>query len=466
MLLPDCIDDYVPEDAPVRAYDAMIDTMDLSKLGFVWNPKKVGNPQYHPKAMLKLMVYGYSYGVRSSRKLERECNYNLSFIWLLGGMKPDHKTIAEFRRRNKKALKNVLRSCARMCLRIGLIEGNTLFVDGSKFRANAGIANSWTPKKCKEALERIESRIETILSECEAVDEEEAGADSLVKLRKKLADKENLKERIESIYRELKEEEKASTNRTDGDCVRVKGRQGSHAGYNSQIAVDEKHGLIVTCEVVNQNNDLGQLESTVEQANETLETPCQTVCADAGYANYDDIQAVEDQEMEVIVPSNKQAHSQSVEPFDKLNFEYDAERDVYRCPAGECLSFRRTRKGCIREYQPKKGTCSRCRHFGVCTNSKEAGRQITRYVNEDYRKQVAKRYESVEGQAVYKKRKEKVELPFGHIKRNLGAGHFLLRGLEGVRAEMSLLSTCFNMVRMINLLGIKKLICQMNEIRV
>ena len=248
--------------------------------------------------------------------------------------------------------------------------------------------------------------------------------------------------------------------------MRVKGRQGSHAGYNSQIAVDEKHGLIVTCEVVNQNNDLGQLESTVEQANETLETPCQTVCADAGYANYDDIQAVEDQEMEVIVPSNKQAHSQSGEPLDKLNFEYDAERDVYRCPAGECLSFRRTRKGCIREYQPKKGTCSRCRHFGVCTNSKEAGRQITRYVNEDYRKQVAKRYESVEGQAVYKKRKEKVELPFGHIKRNLGAGHFLLRGLEGVRAEMSLLSTCFNMVRMINLLGIKKLICQMNEIRV
>jgi len=136
-LFPQSVDEYIPADAPVRAYDVIVDSFDFDALGIEVNSHKVGCPQYDPIAMLKLLVYGYSYGVRSSRKLERETHYNLSFIWLAGGLKPDHKTIAEFRRKNKSAIKKVLKQCARLCIDLGLIEGNTLFVDGSKIRANA-----------------------------------------------------------------------------------------------------------------------------------------------------------------------------------------------------------------------------------------------------------------------------------------------------------------------------------------
>ena len=108
-LFPQSIDEYIPQNASVRAYDVIIGSLDFGELGIKVNPHKVGSPEYDPKAMLKLLVYGYSYGVRSSRKLEREANYNLSFIWLTGGLKPDHKTIAEFRRKNKSALQNVWR---------------------------------------------------------------------------------------------------------------------------------------------------------------------------------------------------------------------------------------------------------------------------------------------------------------------------------------------------------------------
>ena len=159
ILFPQSIDEYIPQDAPVRAYDVFVDALDFDQLGIQIEPDKVGCPQYDPKAMLKLLVYGYSYGVRSSRKLERETHYNLSFIWLSGGLKPDFKTIAEFRRNNKTALANVLKQCARLCIKLGLIEGNTLFVDGSKIRANASINSSWNEDRCSKRLEKIDTRI-------------------------------------------------------------------------------------------------------------------------------------------------------------------------------------------------------------------------------------------------------------------------------------------------------------------
>jgi len=178
-LFPQSIDEYIPKTAPVRAYDAIVDSLDFTELSIALDPHKVGCPQYDPKAMLKLLVYGYSYGVRSSRKLEREAHYNLSFIWLTGGLKPDHKTIAEFRRKNKSALKKVLAQCARLCIELDLIEGNTLFVDGNKITANASINNTWTKERCKKYLSNIDRRIKQILLECDLVDEKEKDGGSL-----------------------------------------------------------------------------------------------------------------------------------------------------------------------------------------------------------------------------------------------------------------------------------------------
>jgi len=165
-LLPPSVEDYVSSDAPVRAYDAMVEAMDLAAMGFILDRSKVGNPQYDPQAMLKLLVYGYSYGIRSSRKLERECHYNLSFIWLVGGLKPDHKTIAEFRRNNKPALQQVIKQTARICIDLDLIDGNVLFIDGTRIRANAAIDNSLTVEKCNDRLAGLDKRIAQLLLDC------------------------------------------------------------------------------------------------------------------------------------------------------------------------------------------------------------------------------------------------------------------------------------------------------------
>jgi len=458
-LLPASVEEYVAQEAPVRAYDAFVDALNLKALGIKVDSNRVGNPSYDPKAMLKLLVYGYSYGVRSSRKLEREVNYNLSFIWLVGGLKPDFKTIAEFRRNNKKALKRVLKQCARLCIRLDLIAGNTLFVDGTKIRANASLKNTWDKKRCEKALKKVDKRIEEILRECETADEAEDGDPSLVALNKELKDKKKLKKKVENILSELEESAEKSLNMVDRDCARVNSVQGSHAGYNAQIVADEKNGLIVSSNVVKENNDLNQFALQVEDANETLGKKCDAAVADAGYATTDELKKVADQDIKVVVPSQRQATKSKVKEFDKKHFTYDSEKDCYICPEGQVLKYRYENRSLrSKVYMIESSSlCKRCRHFGKCTRSR-SGRKVTRLNNEETRAKFEAEYLKPESQKIYKLRKEKVELPFGHIKRNLKVGGFLLRGLEGVGSEMSLLSTCFNIVRMITLLGVKGLI--------
>ena len=339
-LFPDTMDDYIAQDHPVRAYDAFVDLFDLAKLKFELDPYKAGNPEYHPRAMLKLLVYGYSYGQRSSRKLERAVHYDIPFIWLMGGLSPDYHTIARFRA-NKEAIKNVLKQCAQMCVKLDLIEGNILFVDGSKFRADAGINQTWTVERCEKVLKKVDARIDGILAECERIGKAEQGSPSQVKLKEELKDKEALKARVEAVHKEIKDHGRRSLNTTDPECVKVKGRQGTHAGYNAQIVADEKHGLIVNSDAVNESNDLNQFANQIEQAQENLGKKCEISCGDAGYANTDKLKESDDQGQKVIVPSQKQAHDRPVKEFEKPRFQYDADKDCYACPQGNALPYGR-----------------------------------------------------------------------------------------------------------------------------
>ena len=458
MLFPQSIDEYISQDAPVRAYDAFVDALDFEKLGIQIEPDKAGCPQYDPKVMLKLLVYGYSYGIRSSRKLERETHYNLSFIWLASGLKPNFKTIAEFRRTNKKALVNVLKQCARLCVKLGLIEGNTLFVDGSKIRASASINNSWDQQRCSRHLEKIDTRIAQILSECEQADQSESNEPSLVKMKEELADNEKLRSKVLDILNTLKAEGKKSINATDPDCVKIHGRQGSHAGYNAQTVVDEKHGLIASADVVNENNDLHQFSGQIKQAAATLEKNPQAACADSGFSDIDELEKVDNDGIKVIVPSIRQVSDKQRGPFDKSNFKYDSASDSYMCPEGKILRYHRTNiQKEQKEYWSDGGTCKKCPHFGLCTNCSR-GRKVTRMLKEELCEKLERQYEQPDSQAIYDLRKQKVELPFGHIKHNLHVSGFLLRGLSGVRAEMSILSSCFNIARMISIIGVSELI--------
>jgi len=457
-LFPQSIDEYIPNDAPVRAYDAIIGSVDFDELGIKVDPHKVGCPQYDPKVMLKLLVYGYSYGVRSSRKLEREANYNLSFIWLTGGLKPDHKTIAEFRRKNKIALQKVLKQSARLCIRLGLIEGNTLFVDGTKIRANASMRNNWTEERCQKSLKNIDKRIKDILLECEAADDHEKQQQSLIKMRQELENHETLKSRVENILNELEAEKKQSTNTTDPDSKSMRTRQGPGYSYNAQLTVDEKHGLIVNSDVVSDNHDYHQFSEQIDQANEVLGKPCEVACADAGYADTNNLEMVDEQGIKVVVPSRRQVSKKEVGEFDKSRFKYDSKNDVYTCPEGKVLKFYGTNKARrVRNYAAGI-VCQNCKHFGKCTNSKRDGRKISRLFKEELREKLEASYKLPSSQKIYALRKQKAELPFGHIKHNLKVSHFLLRGLDGVNAEMSLLSGCFNIVRMINIIGVCALV--------
>jgi len=457
-LFPQSIDEYIPHDAPVRAYDVIIGSLDFGELGIKVDPHKVGCPQYDPKVMLKLLVYGYSYGVRSSRKLEREANYNLSFIWLTGGLKPDHKTIAEFRRRNKTALQKILQQSARLCIRLGLIEGNTLFVDGTKIRANASMRNNWTEERCQKSLKNIDRRVKEILLECEAADDQEKQQHSFIKLRQELEDHETLKSKVEDILNGLKVENKQSTNTTDPDSKSMRTRQGPGSSYNAQLTVDEKHGLIVNSDVISDNHDYHQFSEQIDQANEVLGKRCETACADAGYSDTNSLAMADEQGIKVIVPSQRQASKKGVGEFDKSRFKYDSQNDVYRCPEGKVLRFYGINKARrVRNYAAGI-VCQDCKHFGRCTKSKRDGRKISRLFKEEFREKLETSYKLPSSQKIYALRKQKAELPFGHIKHNLKVSHFLLRGINGVKAEMSLLSGCFNIARMINIIGVCALV--------
>jgi len=464
-LLPPSIEDYVTEIHPVRAYDAFVDTLDFNTLGIDLDEDQVGNSQYDPRAMLKLLVYGYSSGSRSSRKLEKATHENLAFIWLMGGLKADHKTIADFRRKHKKAIKKVLRQCAWMCVELDLIAGNVLFGDGTKMRANAGRAKTHNRAYYQGRLQEIGARIDRLLEECEEIDRQEEGSPSLVAMCQDLAQAQNLKRKIQEALSAVPESCQR-VNLTDPDCRLMRSIQGSHASYNVQSVVDGKHGLIVHAEPVQDAADVNQFARQIDQANQVLPRPCQVACADAGYADTQELAKIDGQGIEVIVPSQRQALHKGEKPFSKSHFRYDSEQGVYRCPEGHTLKFAGTEKPSgKRQYQiVDAAECHRCLHYGKCTKAKR-GRKIIRLADEELKEKFEAKFQEPGSQEIYALRKTVAELPFGHMKRNGKMDAFLLRGLAGVGAETSLMATCFNLVRMITLEGVSGLVRKLSALR-
>jgi transposase len=469
IMFPAVIEDYVSANAPVRVYDAFVEALDLGKLGIRLEPNPKGSPdEYYPKDLLKLLLYGYSYGgTRSSRKLERACHDNVSFIWLMGGLKPDYRTIARFRSNNKKAIKQILKQCVRMCIKLDLIEGNMLFIDGSKFRADASINNNWTKERCEKHIKQIEEKIDKLVDSIEKEDTQEEKEQSLVRLKEEVRDKAVFINKIKDVLKELEESGKKSINSTDKDCVNGKSRQGTHAIHNVQVTSDGKHGLIVNAEAVGQSNDYNQLSPQVQQATEVLGQKPKHVVADAGFSCVEDAKKV-DPEINIIVPSRKQAQGEKgvcpVGEFDRTRFIYDENKDEYICPVNQRLTYRGDNKEAgQRIYKTQGHICRGCAYFGKCTKNR-TGRKIVRMIDEKFKEALEANYKKPENQKIYALRKEMIEHPFGHLKRNLGAGQFLLRGKEKVDAEVSMLATCFNMARLMTIIGIPRLLAEFARI--
>jgi transposase len=461
--LPTTIDDYVGSQDPVRVYDAFVDSLDFNQLEIPLIPNP-GAERYDPKKMLKLIIYGYSYGTRSSRLMEKACHHNLSFIWLMAGLKPDHRTIGRFRGDNKEAIKKVLKQCIRMCIDMKLVDGNTLFIDGSKFRANASIGNTISRQELEKEIANIEEHIEELVNEVEDTDKKESHQFSLVEVQEKIADQKQLAQRMKEFITKMDADKTSTINTVDPDAVKAKSRQGTHAFYNVQCVTDKKHGLIVQAEAVSAPNDFQQLKPQMEQAADNIGHQPQQVCTDAGFFSPTQIATI-DPVITVIMPSPRQTHEERrtgsalPTPFDKSHFQYDKERDQYICPTGKLL----THQGVDGErphrhvYQAKPADCQKCPHWGTCTSAKR-GRKIIRSEHEDIIKRQEAIYKLESNQATYRLRKQYAEHPFGHFKRNLNAGQFLLRGRKKVNAEVSILATCFNITRMMTIIGIGQLI--------
>jgi hypothetical protein len=383
----------------------------------------------------------------------------------MGGLKPDYRTIARFRITHKEAIRKVLKQCVHMCMKLDLIEGNVLFIDGSKFRADASINNTWPKDKCTKYMKKIEEHIDQLMEEMEKIDTQEQQEESLVKIKEQIHNKTKLINKIKGVLTDLETQDKKSLNSTDPESVKAKTRQGTHAVYNVQSTVDGKHGLIVNSECVSQNNDSNQLSRQVKLASDVIGHKPAHVCADAGYANIEEFKKI-DQEINVVVPSRKQAQKSNdrhpVNRFDKEHFSYDALQNEYICPAGNRLKYAGLNRKTRKYYQCPTAVCRRCSNFGnpqsgQCTRAVR-GRKIYRLIDQELQEQMEANYAKPENQKIYALRKQKVEHPFGHLKRNLGVGQFMLRGKEKVEAEFSVLATCFNIARLITIIGIPKLL--------
>jgi transposase len=470
-LLPPRIEDYVAADNPVRAIDAYVSALDLRGLGF--RHADVGNcpgqPPYDPADLLKLYLYGYLNQVRSSRRLEREAARNLEVIWLLKGLTPGYRTIAKFRQENARALKAANREFVLLARALDLVGGALVAIDGAFFDGNAGKASIATSGKLKKQIAAIDAEIEAYARALEAGDAEDAaarsadgggdaGGDDVGGRMKALMEQRAAKA---ADLARLAASGETQWSRTDADARMLSKAGQSVVGYNVQIAVDDKHKLIVASDVVNDGNDTGQLHALAAAAKEALDTDALKALADAGYYNGDELKACEEAGIEAYVPTPVRTGRLARQGrFTHEEFVFDPQAVVYRCPGGTVLKPMNGRKTIAGKlyirYASRKSDCGACALRPQCLSRKAARRTIHRWEHEDVL--ARHRARMAEADEMMRRRKALAEHPFGTLKCRAGYRHFLVRGFEKVRGEWSLMALCYNFTRVLNILGFDRFI--------
>jgi transposase len=467
-LLPARVEDYVGPENPVRAIEAYVSALDLEKLGFrhASGGLGAGQPSYHPADMLKAYLYGYLHRVRSSRRLEQEAQRNLELIWLLKGLTPGYRTIAKFRGENWAALKATNREFVLLLRELNLFGGELVAIDGAFFHGDASKGSIKTRKRLAEQLAAIERDIEEYgraLASNDATEEvhssggEDGGNGNGGAVADKLAALMARRTKVQADLDQLKDSGETQLSMTDADARILSKRGHAVAGYNVQIAVDDKHKLIVASEVVNDGNDTGQLYEMAKAAKETLEAETLQATADTGYYNGAALKECEEGGIVAYVPPPKRTGSLEEQGrFTHEAFRYDAEADVYYCPADAQLKpmngFKTSPGGRLdKRYVSLKSVCKACPLRAQCLSQKSVIRTIYRWQHEDVIDRHRTRMK--EAGAMMRKRACLVEHPFGTLKCRAGYRHFLVRGFAKVRGEWSLMALCYNLARVLNILG-------------
>ena len=460
-LLPECLDEWIDESNPVRAVDAFVDTLDLAQLGFEGIvPEATGRPSYHPSALLKLYIYGYLNRVQSSRRLEREAGRNLEVIWLLGRLVPDDKTIADFRKDNGSAIRKVCAQFVVLCRAMGLLTKASVAIDGSKFKAVNNRDRNFTCAKVERRRAQLEESVARYLSQLDTADLQEpseALAAKTAHLKEKLAKLGSEMQRLAAMEKQMLASPDQQISLTDPDSrsMATSGRGSGVVGYNVQVAVDIKNHLIVTHEVTNVGSDRSQLANVANGAKAVLQTDKLDAVADRGYFNGVEILACDRAGITVTLPKPMTSGAKSEGRFGKQDFVYLPEEDVYRCLAGERLTFHYVNEENgqkLRRYWTN--ACGTCAIKHRCTTGKE--RRITRWEHEHVLETVQRRLD--ENPQAMRQRRETVEHPFGTLKMRMGATHFLMKRLPKVATEMALHVLAYNLTRVMNIVGVKPLL--------
>jgi transposase len=463
-LFPECLEDWICEDNPVRAVDVFVDELDLAELGFGGlDPEATGRPSYHPSVLLKLYIYGYLNRVQSSRRLEREAGRNIEVMWLTGRLVPDHKTIADFRRDNGPAIRKVCAQFVALCRAIGLLTTASVAIDGSKFKAVNTRDKNFTRAKMGRRLAQIEESVARYLSQLDTADRQEpseALAAKTAHLKEKLAKLASELQRVKAIEKEMLASPDQQISLTDSDSrsMATSGRGSGVVGYNVQIAVDTEHHLIVAHEVTNTGSDRAQLAKMASQAKEVLHVEHLDVVADRGYFNSPEILACEQAGISVTLPKPMTSGAKADGRFGKQDFVYLSTEDVYRCPAGEKLTYRFTGEEdgkMLRHYWTT--ACPTCPLKSQCTPA--SLRRVTRWEHEHVLEVVQQRLDA--NPQAMRQRRETAEHPFATLKMRMGATHFLMKQLPKVAIEMALHVLAYNLTRVMNIMGVKPLLAMM-----
>ena len=471
-LLTKTIEEYVQTDNPVRFIDAYVNTLDMEKLGFTHStPQDLGRPSYNPKDLCKLYLYGGLNHIRSSRKLERESKTNLECIWLLKGLAPDFKTIADFRKDNPAAIGALFKEFVSFLKDLSLYGAKQVTVDGTKLKAVNSNDKAFTQRALAKRIKVMEKSVTHYLEELDAQDEQEAsdeqqagsevGKEAKAFEVDKLASLLEKKEKSEEILSTMEKSGQKEVALTDPDRRQMMNHGRVESCYNMQAAVDSKNHLIVNYLVTNEASDLNQLSGVAISAKETLDVEQIDCLSDKGYFDFMQIKQCVDSGVTPYVAVKRSGTGGSIisPEFTADKFRYDANSDSYVCPAEQHLWFlcKSFREGMDRRvYMCRKGVCSSCQFFMTKCTINRKGRVIWRWVHEkvvEDMKQRMKLHPEIMGE-----RKKVVEHTFGTVKRAFGAPYLLLRSLRKVSGEVGLLLFSYNLRRALNILGVEALI--------
>lgn len=459
-LSPMCLDDYVSDDNSVRAIDIIVDSMNIPSLGFQYSETAVtGRKPYSPIDLFKLYTYSYFNGIRSSRKIERECGRNIEVMWLLNGLRPDYKTISEFRRINKTPIKNAFRRFSMLCDEMGLVSKEMVAVDGSKFKACNSRNKFHSKYNVTQMIQHYEDAAERYIELLEFGDREEGNAGDLLKIRQ-------IKEKLERAQKKIASLEKLADKidrsgpiyETDPDARFMKSNNnGGDIGYNVQIDVESENHLVVAVDTNNEGSDYRQFHKMARLAKEQLGVKELIVIADKGYYSGEEFLKCEEDNIIPIVAKPLRGKT-SEDNFIRYRFSYDKDKDMYICPQGQKLykAPSENNNQCrATDHYTNPEACKICPVKQRCTPNAR-GRRICRNIYSNITDKIDEQTKA--NQDIFRKRKCLVEHVFGNVKRGFGFTHFLTRRLDSVGVESCMHFLTYNIKRVINILGTTQIV--------